>query len=256
MNQSAKLELSLRIGLLIAGVLSILYESFFYINNQMLFLGAGVMKPQAQTVLTVVATLIILIGLILVVHSLTRILGLKLSFIMKKSTLRWAALYSLLPIFLEGMVHFGLSGFPYPRFVFIGAGVPMFNPAVSMYFKSFSVGVYLYPLQVLQTVSSSIMAGALISLIIEKKTYRRSASLAYGTFAVCPFCAISSIPYGLVATSLTTTAISFSFLNFFDSLTGLIITSLVGQFGLMLSLVYVSRKSVEPKELSICGLAD
>lgn len=207
----------------------------------MVFLGYSP-HYDTQIYITALGTALITAGAILIAFPLFRLLGGKLASVRKKATFKWAAVFSLVPIFLEGMIHFGLSGFPYPGFVFIGAGVPMFNPAVSMYFSSIHVGVYLYPLQILQTATSSLMAGAIISYIMENRLYKKSGSLAFGSFAVCPFCAISSIPYGLVVTSIASTTLSFTFLNFFDSVPGLIVTSLLGQGGLLYSLSYVSKQ--------------
>ncbi len=81
-----------------------------------------------------------------------------------------------------------------------------------------------------------------MAIILERKVYRASVTLAYGSFAVCPFCAISSIPYGLVSTSLITTNLSPGVLNFFVSLYGLITVSLIGQLSLLFSIVVISRK--------------
>lgn len=243
MPESRKANLILYLTLSMAGLALILNEVAIYFKYQMLFLGVDSIKEGYGLFLTVMGTMLITTGILIIAYSAYRLIGVRLSGVRRASILKWAILYSLIPIFLEGMIHLGLGGFPYPTFVFVGSGVPMFNPAVSIYFSEIDVGIYLYPLQVLQTISSSLMAGAIIAKVLEKKLYRDSALLAYGSFAVCPFCAISSIPYGLIVTSLATTTFSFAFLNFFDSLLGLITTSLIGQFGLLLSLVYVSRKT-------------
>jgi hypothetical protein len=219
---------------IVIGLVAVLSQFAFFLTHSDFFLYYNGYDGTFLTVMTVTSTSIAVAGAIALGYGI-------LMEIRSRYPLRWKVkeLWPAIPLalvfsLLSGVIHIAPSGFPYSTFTLGTFGAPMMAPWINIYVPRV-VGVFLYPLQVLQIIAASLMSGALVSTSIKYGGKRAIPSMMLGSFAICPACVLSS----------------FSLTTIWGSVVGSLMATAAGQIGvsiasdgvLLAALLYVLRKA-------------
>ena len=204
-------------------------------------------------VMTGVSTLLITIGSVTLGYGVAKLLATRFGLRRPKNWLKWSLPFAGAYMFLAGVVHVGVYGYPYPPVLLGLYGIPMFAPVVTLYVPHV-IGAVIYPLQVLQLVASSMLSGAVASYTFEDRVSRKGLlGTIVGSVAVCPACTLSS--FSSYSVSLLASAMASSYLQgFVDSLQGQLVLSFSSEALLLALAVYTgmrARKVTVPKSLRI-----
>ena len=204
--------------------------------------------------MTGASTLLITIGSITLGYGVSKLISSTLHLPRPKNWLKWSLPFAVVYSLLAGVIHIGVYGYPYPPVLFDVFGIPMFAPAVTIYIPHV-LGAVIYPLQVLQLVASSMLAGAIASYTFENRVTKKGLlGTVIGSIAVCPACTLSSFSsytFGLLASAFVPTYVS----NFANSLEGQLVLSFSSEALLLALLIYTgikARRSVPvPREFRL-----
>ncbi|EZQ10569.1 hypothetical protein CM19_03825 [Candidatus Acidianus copahuensis] len=194
-------------------------------------------------VTTTASTLVMVIGSISLGYGISRLIKQVFDLPRPKHWLRWSSIFAVVFALLSGVIHLGVSGYPYPPILIGGFGIPMFEPSLTIYIPHI-IGMFIYPLQLLQLISSSMIVGSIASYSFDLNAISRKGliSSVIGSVAVCPMCTISSFStysLGVVGAALAGTY----FINFVNSLEGQLLLSFSSQIILLVLLIFTGRKT-------------
>ncbi|QIW22764.1 hypothetical protein EWF20_00360 [Sulfolobus sp. S-194] len=206
------------------------------------------------SVMTGVSTLLITIGSITLGYGVAKLINTFFHIPRPKNWFKWSVPFAVAYVFLAGVIHVGVSGYPYPPILLGLFGIPMFAPVITIYIPHI-IGAVIYPLQILQLIASSMLAGAIASYTFENRVGKKGLlGTIIGSVAVCPACTLSSFSaysLSILASALASTYVS----NFVNSLQGQLILSFSSEAILLALLIYTgikARKRISvPKELRI-----
>ena len=204
------------------------------------------------SVMTGVSTLLITIGSIVLGYGIAKLIKAVFHIPRPKNWFKWSLPFAIAYAFLAGVIHIGVYGYPYPPVLLGLFGIPMFAPIVTIYVPHI-IGAVIYPLQILQLIASSMLAGAIASYTFENRVSKKGLlGTIIGSAAVCPACTLSSFSsysIGILASALASTYIT----NFVNSLQGQLILSFSSEAILLGLLIYtgVRAKMPVPKRLRL-----
>ncbi|BBD72208.1 hypothetical protein HS1genome_0597 [Sulfodiicoccus acidiphilus] len=215
------------------GLVAVVSQVIFFLTHSEYFIDYNGYDSTFLTIMTLTSTSTAAAGAIAIGYGiLTELRKRRLK--LRRKDLLLALPLSILYAVLGGAIHLEASGYPY-SFITIGTyGAPMMAPWVNLYLPGV-IGVFLYPLQLLQLIGVSLLSAALLSTALRAGRKRVIPSLALGSLAVCPACVLSpfvlTVLWSSVLGSLATTA------------EGQIGISLASDGVLLAVLIYVSRKT-------------
>ncbi|MBB5254271.1 hypothetical protein [Sulfurisphaera ohwakuensis] len=206
------------------------------------------------SVMTGVSTLLITIGSITLGYGIAKLINTFFHLPRPKNWFKWSIPFAIAYVFLAGVIHVGVYGYPYPPILLGLFGIPMFAPVITIYVPHI-IGAVIYPLQILQLIASSMLAGAIASYTFENRVGKKGLlGTIIGSVAVCPACTLSSFSaysVSILASALASTYVS----NFVNSLQGQLILSFSSEAILLALLIYTGMKARRrlsvPKELRI-----
>ncbi|GAA5419912.1 hypothetical protein [Sulfurisphaera tokodaii] len=206
------------------------------------------------SVMTGVSTLLITIGSITLGYGISKLINTVFHLPRPKNWFKWSLPFAIAYIFLAGVIHVGVYGYPYPPILLGLFGIPMFAPVITIYVPHI-IGAVIYPLQILQLIASSMLAGAITSYTFENRVGKKGLlGTIIGSVAVCPACTLSSFSaysISILASAFASTYVS----NFVNSLQGQLILSFLSEAVLLGLLIYTgvkARKRISiPRELRI-----
>lgn len=223
------------------GALAIIAQTLYFITHVPYYVDYNGYDLPFLTTMTVASTILITVGAVVLGYGILKLVKAFVNLPRPKKWLRFSFLFAVIYSFLAGVVHIGVYGFPYPPIMLGLFGIPMFEPSITIYVPHI-IGLYIYPLQILQLISASLMSGALLSYSLYYGIGKRATSAGIvGSFAVCPACTLSTFSsYGLslVASAITASSIA----TFISSLYGELLISLSSQLVLLSILIYVGKK--------------
>ncbi|WP_148691325.1 hypothetical protein [Acidianus manzaensis] len=219
------------------GGLAILSQVLFFITHTAYFVDYNGNDYIFLVSMTITSTLLIIFGSVSIGYGIYEILKRKYTLITvkKRDMMLFSILYGFIVAVLGGIIHFNVTGFPYPHFYLFSFGIPMMNPAVLLYFPPY-IGIYANPLELLQLILVSIVGGYLISVLRVYSGLKRNAyALSLGALGICPACFLSTYVFAAVSASLSASILF--------SLSNELLISFSADIILFLSLILVLRKS-------------
>lgn len=224
----------------VLGLLAIISQIGFFLYNPGDFVDYNGYDFYFLSVMTLTATSIATAGALSLGYGVYLVIKERLGIrkVERSKMMKWIAFYVTLFALLGGVVHPLVSGYPYPHFLIDTFGIPMFAPSLNVYISGV-VGIFLYPLEVLQLVAASLMSGYLTALTLNERRKSLTA-VVFGSIAVCPACSLSSYSFALVYTSL-------AFVGFLNSIQGQLGLSLVSDAVLLSACIYVLKKGKREK---------
>lgn len=237
---------------IIAGTFMLVVQTLYFLTHVPYYVDYNGYDLKFLFLMTSLSTVVMVVGSIALGYGISKLIKGLFGIPRPRNWLKWSSIFAVFFALLSGVVHIGVSGYPYPPVLFGLFGIPLFEPSVTIYIPHI-IGAYIYPLQVLQLISSSLMAGAIVSYSLESKSKKGSIVSVLGPIAVCPMCTLSSFSayyLGVIGIALAGTYIT----NFINSLEGQLLLSFLSQAVLLAFVIFYGRRvkiSLKPKTLTL-----
>ncbi|AWR95820.1 hypothetical protein [Acidianus brierleyi] len=222
---------------ILIGSFAIILQILFFITHEGYFVDYNGFDYNFLVTMTITSTLVMLFGSVAVGYGIYESIKSKFTLpkINRKDYAIFSTIYGLLISVLGGIIHFNVSGFPYPHVYLFMFGMPMMDPSVLLYFPPY-IGIYIDPLEFMQMIAVSLIGGYLISLIRASSNYRKNAyALSLGALGICPACFLSTYVLGLISASLGASLLF--------SLSNQLIISFSADVALFLTLIFTLRRN-------------
>lgn len=233
-----KEEKDLGIYWILIGSFAIIVQVIYFLTHVPYYVDYNGYDLIFLTITTSLSTSLILLGCVLIGYGIYKALKSLYEFKPPKGWKRWALLFAFIYMLIAGVIRIGVRGYPYPPVLLDLFGIPMFAPAITIYIPEV-IGMFVYPLQIIQVIASSVMAGLIVSYRVNKKVMLSSI---LGSIAICPSCTLStfsSLSLSLIAYAFGFTALS----SIVNTLYGQLVTSFSAQALLFIGLIYTIKAS-------------
>ncbi|MEM4746877.1 MAG: hypothetical protein QXF40_05950 [Metallosphaera sp.] len=183
---------------ILLGGIAVISQVLFFITHSQYFLYNNGYDMIFLEVMTLSSTLLITAGLALIGYGFYSII--KSRFVIPKVNKKYfivaALIYGLAEALLTKMIIIAPTGYPYPPVLLLNYGEPMYAPAVTIYLQGV-IGLYLYPASIVTLIASSVLSGAIWSLLMRTRRTKLGSITTFGLLAACPSCGLSGMAYAL-----------------------------------------------------------
>jgi hypothetical protein len=236
-----KLERDYGIKWILIGSFAILIQILYFMTHVPYYVDYNGYDLIFLFTMTVMSTFLIVLGSVLLGYGLSKLIKTLFDIPKPKKWFKFSVIFGAIYALLSGIIHIGVSGYPYPPVLFGLFGIPMLAPSVTIYIPHV-IGIYINPLEALQLIASSMLAGGIASYTFENKLNKRNliASII-GSVAVCPACTITT--FSTYTMGLLVSALASSYLaNFMSTLQGELLTSFTSEIFLLGLMIYTGNK--------------
>ncbi len=189
---------------ILLGSFAVILQIAFFLTHVGYFIDYNGYDYSFLVTMTLTSTLTMVLGSISIGYGIYNIIKSKFNLpkINKKEYIIFSSIYGLIVSILGGIIHFDVSGFPYPHIYMFMFGMPMMDPSLLLYFPPY-IGIYIDPIEFMQMIAVSLIGGYLISIIRSSSVFRKNAyALSLGALGICPACFLSTYVLGLISASL------------------------------------------------------